>query len=68
MANIFLNLPKQEQSIGCRFRVEWDDNGGRTRERYFASYKAAETFAHETEVTLFDEALKDFLRAPRDDL
>jgi hypothetical protein len=67
MANIFLNLPKQQESIGSRFRVEWEDNEGCTRERYFESSKAAETFAHETERSLFSEAWEDFVRAVGDD-
>jgi hypothetical protein len=61
MANIFLNLPRQEQNSGCSFRVEWKDDVGRTRDRCFASYGEAERFALANETRLFNEALQDFI-------
>ena len=43
--------------------VEWEDNEGVGRERYFKSRRAAERYAVEIEAKLFNEAVQDFLCA-----
>jgi hypothetical protein len=40
--------------------VEWTDNDGIGRERYFKSFRAAEKYALKIETELLDEAVRDF--------
>jgi hypothetical protein len=40
--------------------VEWQDNEGVGRERYFKSYRAAERHALKVETELFNEAVQSF--------
>jgi hypothetical protein len=62
VANI---LPCTPHLIGAirkrRFRVEWDDNDGLIRERYFDSYRAAERFAFDIERRLLRDIMEDIL-------
>jgi hypothetical protein len=67
MANILRNKPCHVAlSGGRRFRVEWEDNGGLTRDRHFDSYRAAGRFAVKIETRLFIEALQDFNAIAKD--
>jgi hypothetical protein len=45
------------------YRVEWEDNDGVGRERYFKSYRSAERFAVEVEVEMFNQANVDLQNA-----
>lgn len=45
------------------YLVEWADNDGVGRERYFKSRREAERFALEIETTLLNEAVQDFNNA-----
>ena len=63
MANI-LHVPRMVQlSDGRHFCVEWCDHDGLTKERYFASYCAAERFAVKMELILLEEVLADLRQA-----
>lgn len=59
MASIALYLPKNSGDDRCRFRVEWTDNDGLTKERYFRSYRSAERYALKKETVLLNELIAD---------
>lgn len=46
--------------------VEWEDNEGVGRQRYFGSRRAAERYALEIESALLQEAVQSFLQVQRE--
>ena len=61
MANIVLKLPKTNGSTNCQFRVDWESNDSRTRQRHFRSYELAERFALMCETRLINETLESLV-------
>lgn len=47
------------------YGVEWQDNDGIVRERYFKSKRAAERFAVDIEVLLLDEVVQSIVADSR---
>jgi hypothetical protein len=46
--------------------VEWEDNDGVGRQRFFKSRRAAERYALEVESALLNEAVQSFVQAQRE--
>lgn len=64
MANILFSTPGWAKRLGnMSFRVEWRDDGGLIRERFFNSFQEAERFALEIERLLLNDAVQDICMA-----
>lgn len=64
MANILFSNPGWAKHLAnMSFRVEWRDDGGLIRERFFSSYQEAERFALEIERLLLNDAVQDICMA-----
>ena len=48
---------------GLEYRVEWEDNEGRLKERFFKSHEAAERYSLEIELKLLNEVVRSFTTA-----